>query len=1264
MRSTLFSCFAAAVCILPGLLQAQSPAAGELDLTFSTDGKNIATLPGYTSQAYGADVQADGSVLVAGQAWGGGSNYRMVVARFEPDGDLDTTFGTGGFFTYGPTAGLTYAARAVKVLPNGRIMVAGDYGTTFAALRLLANGTLDDTFSVTTVTAGTNALLTSMAVQADGKILLGGQAARSGFSDLDGLIFRVNANGGGDSSFAASGRFTFGNATDQTVRCLLVQPDGKILYGGTASGTHLNIGRLLTGGTADGTFASGGRMAFTASSSTNESVEALALDSGLNVVAVATNTASDFTLLRLTAQGAMDTYFSQDGYLSSTFGANSGRPTGVAVQPDGRIMVSGQFPSSAETAKIKLRRFEWNGDVDTTFGTYGMVSHEAGTGGTESAVMVMMADRRWVMAGTALNGVFLKGLAALRLHPGDELAVPVVTITGQPQATSVNVGQPVTLTVAVESDVAPVYSWFRGDMLLGRSASPDLTFPAATISLDGNYRVEVRAGSVTKFSDTVKLTVLQPPVVYPTDGLVVATANDAVTLRYSVAGRQPFTARWFKDGQALPISTKYYDSTYQNIASLYFLGISVLEAGEYHVEITNADGVARGLPITVQVVPDPWVATYGNILTALGDDLELYANPRSVLESRLQWSKDGKAIKGANLSVLGLYSVDLSDAGSYSVSIKSLRGAFVSEPTKVGVVDLREHNHIAARGRKFQFTLPAAGPGLTFEWTKDGELLEDQDKATLAFTAIQPGDAGEYVCVVRLGDLELTTEPQIVTVTNTVPSLTAVTLPVGRIGVGYQTVLELPELGSHFEVKGLPAGFAYLKETQRLVGRPTKAGDFSLLITAVNPVGKSAVVKTTLKILPLTDGVAGRFFGPITDTDIEGTFDVTIAPAGTYSGKVSLCTLDGKAGTSTFAGTLVTDEVPVVDGVPMPDTYTAFTNLTVKGLATFPGATLGFIVNPGYLDVQISLVKNEGGEPVGRIYNAGAGSCPWSAKKPLPAASQGVFNLGLSNENYYSYTLPRGHGYARATASAAGVMSVAGKLPDGTTLTSSTPINVDHGAFGSLFLYGNRGFVRYDLNITPGSFGPDYLDAAVTGGLGWRKTAITNKGQKNYPIEFSGGLSVAGGAKYLKPNHPSELVGPLMLGLPEVFGPNVQVETFDVSASGTLGPKHTIAFNSSLEENPQGLKSIAFAPATGLFTGSGTTVFIDERYDRNGDLYYVEVKRPFTVQGITIREPSSLLSSALGYSLVPETYEVMTGPDTSSYIKLNTSYPVSITRLY
>jgi uncharacterized delta-60 repeat protein len=200
-------------------------------------------------------LQSDGKVIIGGDFTMAGGAMRNRVARLNANGTLDTSFDPGT----GP-AGFSPRVTATAIQPNGKVLVGGDFssfnGTNRNRLaRLNADGTVDTGF-VPWVGAPLNYAFQpyTFLVQPDGKILVGGNAALSSGSDGTGLA-RLNPDGSFDNSFHAD---TIGTNDDYAViNSLALQSDGKILAGGYSARNYVPfylLTRLNTSGSRDTNF--------------------------------------------------------------------------------------------------------------------------------------------------------------------------------------------------------------------------------------------------------------------------------------------------------------------------------------------------------------------------------------------------------------------------------------------------------------------------------------------------------------------------------------------------------------------------------------------------------------------------------------------------------------------------------------------------------------------------------------------------------------------------------------------------------------------------------------------------------------------------------------------------------------------------------------------------------------------------------------------------------------------------------------------------
>jgi uncharacterized delta-60 repeat protein len=415
--------------ILAAILVGLSTVAGAYDGASdpSWNGNGIATWgdPGTVSRGRGIAVQCDGKVVVAGVTNVGGDPSDLMVARFNPDGGLDTSFASAGIFTVSPGS-LGAAGWDVAVQPDGKIVVVGYsaealVGASFLVVRLTPAGVLDSGFSgdgVQTFNFGSQAQARAVVIQDDGGIVVVGDA----LNQTAIAVARLTSTGELDASFDVDGMATFDfNFGDDRGWDAVVQEDGRILVVGSASvgvDTVFAVLRLLSDGSLDTSFGFGGGGAAAVDFGADSLGRAIALQpDGKVVVAGLTGSPTAIAIARLTSAGVLDTSFSGDG--KAVFGSNPDSAAwDVALMGDGRIMVVGSLTFDGFD-KLVLMRFGADGELDLSFGGgTGWVPY-LDDGSFGRGLVIQPNDRRIVAAGfveNSLTEVFMKVIRII----GDE----------------------------------------------------------------------------------------------------------------------------------------------------------------------------------------------------------------------------------------------------------------------------------------------------------------------------------------------------------------------------------------------------------------------------------------------------------------------------------------------------------------------------------------------------------------------------------------------------------------------------------------------------------------------------------------------------------------------------------------------------------------------------------------------------------------------------------------------------------------------------
>ena len=294
---------------------------GSLDTSFG-DGGIVTTIFPQGSYAFDVALQSDGKIIAAGTVFvdfdpGEMSDTDFALARYNPDGTPDATFGSGGQVST-DFLGHEDDAFSVLIQPDGKIVAVGSANDPatfydFAAARYLSNGTIDTTFGVagkvhTDFGDQNFDRARSAALQPDGKIVAAGFAISHGGGVQNFAVARYTSSGVLDTTFSRDGKtqIDFGNCCQSATKVLL-QSDGKIITVGGSNGESSD---------------------------------------------------DDFLLARLNPRGSVDTTFGVGGQVRTSFGDLNGGANGAAFQADGKIVAVGfQANFNSQRANFALARY-------------------------------------------------------------------------------------------------------------------------------------------------------------------------------------------------------------------------------------------------------------------------------------------------------------------------------------------------------------------------------------------------------------------------------------------------------------------------------------------------------------------------------------------------------------------------------------------------------------------------------------------------------------------------------------------------------------------------------------------------------------------------------------------------------------------------------------------------------------------------------------------------------------------------------------------
>ncbi len=405
--------------LIAGLSQPALAAAGDLDNTFSGDG--MLTTPvgsnaiGHSGEARDVAVQADGKIVAVGQV-GAGSVEHFALVRYKTNGLLDPSFDGDGKVTtpFGAPFGSLAGANAVAIQPDGKIVAAGwklANDSRFAVARYMPNGALDTSFSgdgKVVTTMGSYDTAYSVAIQADGRIVVAG-AAEVGLTRF--ALARYDTFGVLDPTFGSGGKVITQIGADGGAASVGIQSDGKIVAAGRArfgTKSRFALARYDTLGVLDPTFSGDGRVN-TVIGIGGAEARSVAIQTGGEIVAAGfsgNGSGSRFALARYDTFGILDPSFSGNGKVTNWLGTQS-NANSVAIQTDGKIVVAGSAFQGSHGLFV-VARYDLVGVLDPTFSGDGKVQTQVGNGGYAASIAIQPANGRLVLAGQATPATYFR----------------------------------------------------------------------------------------------------------------------------------------------------------------------------------------------------------------------------------------------------------------------------------------------------------------------------------------------------------------------------------------------------------------------------------------------------------------------------------------------------------------------------------------------------------------------------------------------------------------------------------------------------------------------------------------------------------------------------------------------------------------------------------------------------------------------------------------------------------------------------------------
>lgn len=404
-----------------------------LDNTFGTNGKVLHSFEQNGDGLNAISIQQDGKVLVC-TLKEFSLNGNVIVSRFNVDGTLDTNFGVNGIVETQLIVE-TMGYNLIKLQPDGKILVVGSKSNTsnlnhsdFAAMRYNPDGTVDTDFGtngiVITDFNSKDDVANAVALQSDGKIIVAGFT----YSDSNGKsnvsLVRYLNNGTIDSAFGDNGKSVLpgmaSNSHDFST-CIQVTQDNHILIGATTTAgeiveddRNVAVFKVNNDGTMDTSFNTTGYAVLDFGA--DEYIGAIDEYDGKIVIAGYSGFTggAKFFLARFTVNGTPDPAFGVNGLVIGNRNSTNTHDAviGMKILDNGKLLCTG-YTLNDTNADFLLIQFNNNGTIDSGFNNSGyfMTDFNNGTNDISSAIAIA-ADGKIVCSGfTELNAIRVTSLA-------------------------------------------------------------------------------------------------------------------------------------------------------------------------------------------------------------------------------------------------------------------------------------------------------------------------------------------------------------------------------------------------------------------------------------------------------------------------------------------------------------------------------------------------------------------------------------------------------------------------------------------------------------------------------------------------------------------------------------------------------------------------------------------------------------------------------------------------------------------------------------
>lgn len=699
------------------------------------------------------------------------------------------------------------------------------------------------------------------------------------------------------------------------------------------------------------------------------------------------------------------------------------------------------------------------------------------------------------------------------------------SIQQHPQAQTVIAGQTATLSVTATSPDggALLYKWRKNTSPIPAPAGTGsvLTLSAVQLADEGSYDVEIINNAGSRFSDTVMLSVLSPPVITQHPAPRSVSQGQAATFSVQASGRTPMTCRWQKNEEDIPDETSL---------SLTIASAQEADRGSYRAVLTNANGTATSDPALLSVALKPEITQHPqrSLVNAGTAVVTFTVDASSETDLTYRWRKNGAFIPGATGASLTLTNIGAGHAAAYDVVVTNDGGTETSNEARLGMVEMKPAATLVLKsGVMMALTVVTSGPGIQHTWRRDGQAITtggrfQVEPKKLTVSSLTGDDSGVYDCLISNGAAQgIAAAVTTLKVIDTAPQITSTAMTNGMIAAPYSFQIECaPELNrapASFSATGVPSGLVLNTSTGRITGTPkavVKPGTL-VKVTAKN-LHSSHTVSLPVTISALPPKAVGSFIASLPrdaalNNNLGGRLEITSTPSGILSGKLLLGVKSHAFSAAPMSPTLGNPLIPAAIILKRTGTTSLILNLT-------------FDVSSG----EFTGTLRADGEQV--VMPLRGWRNPWHATTNPATAHAGLHNLGLRPPSLPAgdESRPRGHGYGSFTIAKTGLITLAGRLPDGSTLRQGGFSSTSGEVVLWQLLHNGGGSALGSFTITAGGAAPAYPDSTLAGSVSWfRQNSTVLPPLRTYSAGFLPfDLTVFGG-KYATPGK-----GQVIMGLP------------------------------------------------------------------------------------------------------------------------------------